>query len=127
PDYGRGFAMLWRESLLAGDRATLRALASEHPSLDDTEALELVTAASWRGCIMAAATLAVSCGLHSSEQEDIGAWLQSQSSTWAEEGNRPLEEGRLRVAAERICAHRLLNPDMLAGARAQRAFERAMR
>ncbi len=127
PDYGRGFAMLWRESLLAGDRDTLRALASEHPSLDDTEVLELVKEASWRGCIMAAATLAVSCGLNSSEQEDIGAWLQSQSSTWAEEGNRALEEGRLRDAAERICAHRLLNPDMLAGARAQRAFKRAMR
>src|SRR5690606_8988812 len=79
------------------------------------------------GCIMAAATLAVSCGLARSEHEEIGAWLQTQSSTWAEEGNRALEEGRLRDAAERICAHRLLNPDALAGARAQRAFERAMR
>src|SRR5690554_4727204 len=76
---------------------------------------------------MAGATLAVSCGLARSEHEEIGAWLQTQSSTWAEEGNRALEEGRLRDAAERICAHRLLNPDALAGARAQRAFERAMR
>src|SRR5690606_12990913 len=105
----------------------LRGLASEQPSLEDADVLELVKEASWRGCIMAAATLAVSCDLKNSEQEEIGAWLQAQSAMWAEEGNRALEEGRLRDAAERICAHRLLNPDALAGARAQRAFERAMR
>lgn len=127
PGHGAGFAMLWRDRLLAGDRDAVRALASEQPSLEDAEVLELVKEASWRGCIMAAATLAASCGLAGSEQEDIGAWLQTQSSTWAEEGNRALEEGRLRDAAERICAHRMLNPDALAGARAQRAFERAMR
>lgn len=127
PDYGRGFAVLWRDRLLAGDRDALRDLAGEHPALEAADVLELVKEASWRGCIMAAATLAASCDLAKSEQEDIGAWLQSQSSTWAEEGNRALEEGRLRDAAERICAHRLLNPDALAGARAQRAFERAMR
>ena len=127
PDHGRGFAVLWRDRLLAGDRDGLRALASERPALADADVLELVKEASWRGCIMAAATLAVSCGLAGSEQEEIGAWLETQSSTWAEEGNRALEEGRLRDAAERICAHRLLNPDALAGARAQRAFERAMR
>lgn len=127
PDYGRGFAMLWRDRLLAGDRDALRDLASETPALEAADALELVKEASWRGCIMVAATLAVSCGLVKSEQEDIAAWLQAQSATWAEEGNRALEEGRLRDAAERICAHRLLNPDALAGARAQRAFERAMR
>ncbi|MEB2401286.1 MAG: hypothetical protein OZ927_17250 [Alcaligenaceae bacterium] len=127
PAYGRGFAVLWRDRLLAGDRDALRSLASEHPSLEDADILELVKEASWRGCIMAAATLAVSCGLIRSEQEEIGAWLKEQSSTWAEEGNRALEDGRLRDAAERICAHRLLNPDALAGARAQRAFERAMR
>lgn len=127
PGYGRGFAVLWRDRLLAGDRDALRGLASEHPSLDDADALELVKEASWRGCIMAAATLAASCGLVRSKQEEIGAWLRAQSSTWAEEGNRALEEGRLRDAAEQICAHRLLNPDVLAGARAQRAFERAMR
>jgi tetratricopeptide (TPR) repeat protein len=127
PGYGRGFAVLWRDRLLAGDRDALRGLASEHPSLEDADVLELVKEASWRGCIMAAATLAVSCGLARSEQEEIGAWLETQSAAWAEEGNRALEEGRLRDAAERICAHRLLNPDALAGARAQRAFERAMR
>lgn len=127
PSYARGFAMLWRDRLLAGDRTGLRALASEKPALEDVDALELVKEASWRGCIMAAAALAVSCDLANSEQEDIGAWLQSQSSAWAEEGNRALEEGRLRDAAERICAHRLLNPNALTGARAQRAFERAMR
>ena len=127
PAYGPGFAVLWRDRLLAGDRDALRGLASEHPSLEDVDVLELVKEASWRGCIMAAATLAVSCELAKSDHEEIGAWLQTQSSTWAEEGNRALEEGRLRDAAERICAHRLLNPDALAGARAQRAFERAMR
>lgn len=127
PGYGRGFAVLWRDRLLAGDRDTLRGLASEHPSLEDADVLELIKEASWRGCIMVAAMLAASCGLAKSEQEEVGEWLQTQSSTWAEEGNRALEEGRLRDAAERICAHRLLNPDALAGARAQRAFERAMR
>ncbi len=127
PDYGRGFAVLWRDRLLASDRAGLRTLAAEKPALADGDALELVKEASWRGCIMAAAALAVSCNLAKSEQEDIIAWLQSQSAAWAEEGNRALEEGRLRDAAERICAHRLLNPDALAGVRAQRAFERAMR
>ncbi|MGB3275149.1 MAG: hypothetical protein WBA82_03060 [Castellaniella sp.] len=127
PDYGRGFAVLWRDQLLAGDRDALRGLASEHPSLEDAAVLELVKEASWRGCIMAGATLAVSCGLLKTEREEIGAWLRAQSATWAEEGNRALEEGRLRDAAERICAHRLLNPDALAGVRAQRAFERAMR
>lgn len=127
PAYGRGFAVLWRDRLLAGDRAGLRSLASESPALEDVDALELVKEASWRGFIMAAATLAASCRLANSEQEDIGAWLHTQSAAWAEEGNRALEEGRLRDAAERICAHRLLNPDALTGARAQRAFERAMR
>ncbi|MGB6009625.1 hypothetical protein [Castellaniella sp.] len=127
PGYGRGFAVLWRDRLLAGDRDALRGLASEHPALDDADALELVKEASWRGCFMAAATLAASCDLVKSGQEEIGAWLRTQSSTWAEEGNRALEEGRLRDAAERICADRLLNPNALAGARAQRAFERAMR
>lgn len=127
PTYGRGFAVLWRDRLLASDRAGLRALASESPALEDVDALELVKEASWRGCIMAAAALAVSCDLANSEQEDIRAWLLAQSTAWAEEGNRALEEGRLRDAAERICAHRLLNPNALAGARAQRAFERAMR
>jgi len=127
PGYGRGFAVLWRDRLLAGDRDALRRLASEHPSLEDADVLELVKEASWRGCIMVAATLATSCDLAKSEQEEIGEWLQTQSSAWAEEGNRALEEGRLRDAAERICAHRLLNPDALAGVRAQRAFERAMR
>src|SRR3546814_1029761 len=115
------------DRLLAGDRDALRDLASEHPSLEDADALELVKEASWRDCIMAAASLAASCGLAKSEHEEIGAWLQRQSSAWAEEGSRALEEGRLRDAAERICAHRLLNPEALAGARAQRAFERAMR
>jgi tetratricopeptide (TPR) repeat protein len=127
PGYGRGFAVLWRDRLLAGDRDALRRLASEHPSLEDADVLELVKEASWRGCIMVAATLATSCDLAKSEQEEIGEWLRTQSSAWAEEGNRALEEGRLRDAAERICAHRLLNPDALAGVRAQRAFERAMR
>ncbi|MGH8817904.1 MAG: hypothetical protein ACREX5_15010, partial [Achromobacter pestifer] len=127
PSYGRGFAVLWRERLMAGDRAGLRALASETPALDDVVALELVKEASWRGCILAASALAVSCHLADSEQEEIRAWLLAQSSSWAEEGNRALEEGRLRDAAERICAHRLLNPDALTGVRAQRAFERAMR
>ncbi|CUI46531.1 hypothetical protein [Achromobacter kerstersii] len=127
PTYGRGFAVLWRDRLLAGDRAGLRALASESPALEDVDALELVKEASWRGCIMAAAALAVSCGLAKSQHEDISAWLQSQSAAWAEDGTRALEEGRLRDAAERICAHRLLNPDALTALRAQRAFERAMR
>lgn len=127
PSYGRGFAVLWRDRLLAGDRAGLRALASETPALEPMEALELVKEASWRGSIMAAATLAVSCGLNDSENEEIQSWLQSQSPVWAEEGARALEEGRLRDAAERICAHRLLNPEALTGVRAQRAFERAMR
>lgn len=127
PSHGRSFAMLWRDRLIAGDRAGLRALASESPALKDVEALELVKEASWRGCIMAAAALAVSCKLADTQQEDISAWLRTQSSTWAEEGAQALEEGRLRDAAERICAHRLLNPDALAGLRAKRAFERAMR
>ncbi|MFG0227340.1 hypothetical protein [Achromobacter sp. 413638] len=127
PRHARGFAMLWRDRLIAGDRAGLRALASESPALTDAEALELVKEASWRGCIMAAAALAVSCKLAESAQEDIPAWLRAQSSTWAEEGARALDEGRLRDAAERICAHRLLNPDALSSVRAQRAFERAMR
>src|SRR5690554_6434339 len=127
PGYGRGFAVLWRDRLLAGDRDALRGLASAHPALGDVEIVGLVKEAPWRGCLMAGATLAVSCGLGRGEHEEIGAWLQPQSSTWAEEGNRALEEGRLRDAAERICAHRLLNRDALAGARAQRAFERAMR
>ncbi|MPS80438.1 MAG: hypothetical protein E2591_20410 [Achromobacter sp.] len=127
PTYGRGFAVLWRDRLLAGDRAGLRALASESPALEDVDALELVKEASWRGCIMAAAALAVSCSLAKSEHEEVSAWLQSQSAGWAEEGTRALEEGRLRDAAERICAHRLLNPDALTALRAQRSFERAMR
>jgi len=114
PSHGRSFATLWRDRLIAGDRAGLRALASESPALKDVEALELIKEATWRGCIMAAAALAVS-------------WLSTQSAAWAEEGAQALEEGRLRDAAERICAHRLLNPDALAGVRAQRAFERAMR
>ncbi|WP_241052218.1 hypothetical protein [Achromobacter xylosoxidans] len=127
PSHGRSFAMLWRDRLIAGDRAGLRALASESPTLKDVEALELVKEATWRGCIMAAAALAVSCKLADSEQKDISAWLRAQSTAWAEEGAQALEEGRLRDAAERICAHRLLNPDALAGVRAMRAFERAMR
>lgn len=127
PSHGRSFATLWRDRLIAGDRAGLRALASESPALKDVEALELIKEATWRGCIMAAAALAVSCKLADSEQEDISAWLLTQSAAWAEEGAQALEEGRLRDAAERICAHRLLNPDALAGVRAQRAFERAMR
>ncbi|MDQ2184934.1 hypothetical protein RBI13_06985 [Alcaligenaceae bacterium A4P071] len=127
PSYGRGFAVLWRDRLLAGDRVGLRALASESPAIDDVDALELVKEASWRGFIMAAAALAVSCGLANSAREEVGAWLLAQSSTWAEEGTRALDEGRLRDAADRICAHRLLNPDALTGLRAQRAFERAMR
>lgn len=127
PSHGRSFAMLWRDRLIAGDRAGLRALAAESPALKDFEALELVKEATWRGCIMAAAALAESCKLADSEQEDISGWLRTQSAAWAEEGAQALEEGRLRDAAERICAHRLLNPDALAGVRAQRAFERAMR
>ena len=127
PNHGLGFAVLWRDRLLAGDRDALRSLASERPSLEEADVFELVKEASWRGCIMAAATLAASCGLAETEQDEISAWLQTQSSAWAEDGNRALEEGRLRDAAERICAHRMLNPDALAGARAQRAFERAMR
>jgi tetratricopeptide (TPR) repeat protein len=127
PTWGRGFAVLWRDALMAGDRSALRALAAEHPVLEDGEALKLVTEATWRGCMMAAAALAVSCGLLKSEHEDVRAWLQTQSSAWAEEGDRAMAEGRLRDAAERICAHRLLAPDTLTGARAQRAFERAMR
>lgn len=127
PSYGRGFTVLWRDRLVAGDRAGLRTLAAESPALADFDALELVKEASWRGSIMAASALAVSCGLDKSEQEDIRAWLTAQSSTWAEEGARALEEGRLRDAAERICGHRLLAPGTLTGVRAQRAFERAMR
>lgn len=127
PSYGRGFAVLWRDRLLASDRSGLRNLAAESPALADTDALELVKEATWRGCIMAAATLAASCNLAASENEEVVAWLQAQSASWAEEGNRALDEGRLRDAAERICAHRLLNPNALTGARAQRAFERAMR
>ncbi|OZI52453.1 hypothetical protein [Bordetella genomosp. 4] len=127
PAYGRGFAVLWRDRLVARDRSGLRALASESPALDDMAAFELVKEASWRGFIMAAAALAVSCGLANSEQEEIRAWLLSQSAAWTEEGTRALEEGRLRDAAERISAHRLLNPDALAGVRAQRAFARSMR
>jgi tetratricopeptide (TPR) repeat protein len=127
PSYGRGFAVLWRDRLMAGDRSALRALASESPALADLEVLELVKEASWRGCTMAAAALAVSCGLAKGDQEHIRAWLHAQSSTWAEEGSHALEEGRLRDAAEMICAHRLLEPDALTGARSQRAFERAMR
>ncbi|OZI19998.1 hypothetical protein CAL26_20810 [Bordetella genomosp. 9] len=127
PSYGRGYAVLWRHHLMAGDRGALRALAAEYPALADADALELVKEASWRGFLVAAAGLAVSRGLVKSEQDDVRAWLRSQSATWAEEGARALEEGRLRDAAERICAHRLLDPDALAGVRAQRAFERAMR
>lgn len=127
PSYGRGFAVLWRDRLLAGDRTGLRALASESPALEDVDALELIKEATWRGFIMAAAALAVSCRLADSEREDVAAWLLTQSKTWSEEGNRALQEGRLRDAADRICAHRLLNPDALTGLRAQRAFERAMR
>lgn len=127
PSYGRGFAILWRDRLMAGDRAALRALASESPALADLDALELVKEASWRGCVMAGAALAVSCGLAKSEHEDIRAWLLAQSSAWAEEGAQALEEGRLRDAAERISAHRLLDPGAMAGVRTQRAFERAMR
>jgi len=127
PSHGRSFATLWRDRLIAGDRAGLRALAFESPTLKEVEALELVKEATWRGCIMAAAALAVSCKLADAQQEDISAWLATQSAAWAEEGAQALEEGRLRDAAERICAHRLLNPDALSGVRAQRAFERAMR
>ena len=127
PSHGRSFATLWRDRLIAGDRAGLRALAFESPALKEVEALELVKEATWRGCIMAAAALAVSCKLADAQQEDISAWLAAQSAAWAEEGAQALEEGRLRDAAERICAHRLLNPDALSGVRAQRAFERAMR
>jgi len=127
PSHGRSFAVLWRDRLMAGDRAGLRALASESPALAEAEALELVQEAAWRGCMVAAAALAASCGLVQSGQEDIRAWLQAQSSSWAEEGQQALEEGRLRDAAERICAYRMLDPDALAGARAQRSFERAMR
>jgi len=127
PSYGRGFAVLWRDRLLAGDRTGLRALASESPALEDVDVLELIKEATWRGFIMAAAALAVSCRLAHSDREEIGAWLQAQSSAWADEGTRALQEGRLRDAADRICAHRLLNPDALTGLRAQRAFERAMR
>ena len=46
---------------------------------DSVEALELIKEATWRGCIMAAAALAVSCKLADSEQEDISAWLLTQS------------------------------------------------
>lgn len=127
PSYGRGFAVLWRDRLLANDRAELRKLAAEAHSLADTEALELVKDASWRGCILAAATLAAYCKLSASDNEEVLAWLQTRSAAWAEEGKRALEEGRLRNAAERICAHRLLDPNALTGASAQRAFERAMR
>jgi len=127
PAYGRGFAVLWRDRLMAGDRAALRALASESPALTDMEALELVKEASWRGAMVAAAALAVSVGLVNSEHDEARAWLDAQSSAWAEEGTRALDEGRLRDAAERICAHRMLDPDALAGRRALRAFERAMR
>ncbi|MFP3624654.1 hypothetical protein SB771_35870, partial [Burkholderia sp. SIMBA_051] len=77
PAHGRSFAMLWRDRLIAGDRAGLRALAFESPALKDVEALELVKEATWRGCIMAAAALAVSCKLADSEQEDISGWLRT--------------------------------------------------
>jgi tetratricopeptide (TPR) repeat protein len=127
PSYGRGFAVLWRDRLMAGDRTALRTLAAESPALADLDALELVKEASWRGCVAAAGALAVSCRLAESDQEDVRAWLRAQSSAWAEEGGRALEEGRLRDAAERICAHRLLDPDAITGMRAHRAFERAMR
>lgn len=127
PSYGRGFAVLWRDRLIAGDRAALRDLASESPALSDVDALELVKEASWRGFVMAGAALAVSCGLAKSEHENVRAWLLSQSAAWAEEGARALEEGRLRDAAEKICAHRLFDPGAMAGLRKQRAFERAMR
>ena len=127
PSFGRGFAVLWRDRLIAGDRVGLRALASESPALSDFEALELVKEASWRGFMLAAAALAVSSDLVKSEHADIAAWLQAQSAAWAEEGGRALEEGRLREAAERVCAHRMLNPDALTGMRGQRALERAMR
>ncbi|SAI65905.1 capsular polysaccharide biosynthesis protein [Bordetella ansorpii] len=127
PSHGRSFAVLWRDRLIAGDRGALRSLAAESPVLADAEALELVQEASWRGCLVAAAALAVSTNLVKSDQEGIRTWLRTQSAAWAEEGARAMEENRLRDAAERICAHRMLDPDALAGARAQRAFERAMR
>ncbi|VFR66508.1 putative capsular polysaccharide biosynthesis protein [plant metagenome] len=127
PSNGRSFAVLWRDRLIAGDRASLRDLASESPVLTDAEAFELVQEATWRGCLVAAAALTVSSGMAKSEQEDIRAWLQAQSASWATEGAQALEEGRLRDAAERICAHRMLDPDTLASTRALRAFERATR
>jgi len=129
PSHGRGFAVLWRDKLMANDRTGLRSLASESPELADADALELVQEASWRGCTAAAAAaaLATSSGLVNSEQEDIRSWLQTQSQAWASEGAQALEEGRLRDAAERISAYRMLDLDTLSGARAQRAFERAIR
>jgi tetratricopeptide (TPR) repeat protein len=127
PTYGPGFAVLWRDRVMAGDRAGLRALASETPALADADALELVKDAAWRGHFVAAAALAASCRLMNSDDEGVRAWVAAQSSSWEAEGARALEEGRLRDAAERICAHRILDPDALAGARALRAFERAMR
>ena len=41
PNYGRGFAVLWRDRLLAGDRDALRDLAGEQPKLEEGDALEL--------------------------------------------------------------------------------------
>lgn len=127
PAHGQGFAVLWRDRLAAGDRAALRALAMEVPALEPPEVLALVKEASGRGFMAAAAALAVSCGLERSDQEEIRAWLLARASVWAEEGALALEEGRLRDAAERICAHRLLDPGAMAGVRAQRALGRAMR
>ena len=79
--------MLWRDRLIAGDRAGC-ALASESPALTDAEALELVrkrpgAAASWAG-----AALAVSCKLAESAQEDIPPGC-GRSPRPAEEGARP--------------------------------------
>ncbi|WP_233238579.1 hypothetical protein [Bordetella sp. LUAb4] len=127
PSHGRSFTMLWRDRLVSGDRAGLRALAAESPVLSEKEALELVKEASWRGSVMAACALAVSCGLNKSDNEEISSWLQGQAAAWADEGARALEEGRLRDAADMICGHRLLAPGTLTSVRAQRAFERALR
>jgi len=127
PGYGRAFAVLWRDRLMAGDRAALRALAAESPALQHGDAVELVKEACWRGCVPAAAALAISCGLVNSEQEDVRTWLLAQSAAWADEGARALEAGRLRDAAERIYAHCMIEPGAMAGVRARRAVERAMR
>jgi tetratricopeptide (TPR) repeat protein len=127
PTFGRGFTMLWRDRLAAGDRAALRALAAESPDIEELDALDLVKEAAGRGFIVAASMLAASCGLAQSEQDNVRAWLFDQSSAWAAEGARALEEGRLRDAAERICAHRLIDPSALSGMRSQRALERALR